>query len=244
MANGINATSFDLVDEASGETVLTKSITPVSSHIGQFQVMDFSEVRNPGTYIIRAGNTSTKPFRIDDNVWDRTIWKALNFFYAERCGMDIPGVHGKCHQDWTCTHNDKRMIINGGWHDAGDLTQGLENTGEIIYALFSLAERLHARNDENPPLCDRVLEEAKWGLDWILKTSFGDGYRNGGSISSRRTNNIMGDFDDVTATARNSPMTNFEAAAVEAIAFRVLKETDKRLADHALKMARPIGNLL
>jgi len=56
-----------------------------------------------------------------------------------------------------------------------------------------------------------VLEEAKWGLDWILKTRFGDGYRNTGSTNSRRTNNIIGDDDDLISTAQNSPPVNFEA---------------------------------
>ncbi len=236
IANTIDAKEFKVIDQDNGEIVLSKPIETVSSHIGSFQVMDFSEIRKPGTYILQAGAVSTQPFRIDADVWERTIWKALNFFYAERCGMDIPGVHGKCHQDWICVHGDKRMIINGGWHDAGDLTQGLENTGEITYGLFSMAEKLKSRED-NPALYERVLEEAKWGLDWVLKTSFGDGYRNGGSISSRRTNNIIGDFDDLTATARNSPMTNFESSAVEAIAYRVLKAADPRLANYALKMA-------
>lgn len=236
IASNINSRMFSLVDQETGQAVLSKPIEAVSSYIGNFQVMDFSEVRKQGIYILKAGDVSTQPFRINANIWDRTIWKALNFFYAERCGVEIPGVHGKCHQDWTCVHGDKRMIINGGWHDAGDLTQGLENTGEITYGLFAMAEKLKAK-ENNPALFERVLEEAKWGLDWVLKTSFGDGYRNGGSISSRRTNNIMGDFDDITSTARNNPMTNFEAAAVEAIAYRVLKDTDPRLADYALKMA-------
>jgi len=50
--------------------------------------------------------------------------KAINFLYAERCGMAIPGVHGICHRDWTVVHDNQRIVINGGWHDAGDLTQG------------------------------------------------------------------------------------------------------------------------
>ncbi len=85
---------------------------------------------------------STHPFRIDSDVWTGTIWKALNFFYSERCGMAIPGVHGVCHRDWQAVHDGKRIIINGGWHDAGDLTQGMGNTGEAAYAMFSLAEQL------------------------------------------------------------------------------------------------------
>jgi len=237
IASKLSAGNFSLIDQDNGETVFTHSIENVSSHIGSFQVMDFTPVRKPGTYILQAGGIRSQPFRIDDDPWERTIRKALNFFYTERCGMDVPGVHSICHRDWTCVHDGKRILINGGWHDAGDLSQGVENTGEIDYALFSLAERIRHRG-ENPALYERVLEEAKWGLDWILKTSFGDGYRNGGSINSRRTNSIVGDDDDITTTARNSPMVNFEAAAVEAIAYRVLRESDPTLASYALKMAR------
>jgi len=70
-----------------------------------------------------------------------------------------------------------------------------------------------------------------------LKTSFGDGYRGSGSISSRHTNGILGDFDDVVTTATNSPMTNLQGAAVEALAARVMKDRDPRLAAYALRMA-------
>jgi hypothetical protein len=237
IASGQSAREFRLVDRKTGKTVLTKPSQTVTTHLGSFQVMDFSEVQRPGTYVLQAGAAHTHPFRIDSDVWSETVWKALNFFYAERCGMAIPGVHGVCHRDWLATHGDRKIVINGGWHDAGDLSQGIGNTGEIVYALFSLAERLHARG-EDPELYERVLEEGQWGLDWILKTSFGDGYRVAGSISSRHTNGIIGDFDDVTsATLSNTPMTNSVAAAAEAIAARVLKERDPRLAAYCLKMA-------
>ena len=161
----------------------------------------------------------------------------IELFYNERCGTAIPGVHGECHRDWTCIHNEKRVVINGGWHDAGDFTQGLRNTGEAVYAMFSLAEQL-IKNGEDSPLSERLIEEARWGLDWILKTSFGDGFRNEGSVNSRRTNGIIGDYDDVTSIAKNTPKSNFIASSAEAIAYRVLKEKDPRLADYSLKMAK------
>ncbi|HXJ74903.1 MAG TPA: glycoside hydrolase family 9 protein, partial [Candidatus Dormibacteraeota bacterium] len=236
IASGLKAKSFRLVDEATGKAVLTKPIRTVRTHVGEFQVMDFSEVTRSGSFSLQAGETHTRPFRIDPNVWQQTILKALNFLYAERCGMAIPGVHGVCHRDWTVVHEDKRIVINGGWHDAGDLTQGLGNTGEIVYGLFSLAERLHAR-DEDSELYQRVVEEARWGLDWLLKTSFGDGFRDQGSINSRWTDGIIGNSDDITTTARNDPFGNFTAAAAEAIAARVLKESDSRLAAYSLSMA-------
>jgi len=61
------------------------------------------------------------------------------------------------------------------------------------------------RNGGDPLLYERLIEEARWGLDWILKTSFGDGFRNEGSVNSRRTNGIIGDDDDITSVAKNTP---------------------------------------
>jgi hypothetical protein len=129
------------------------------------------------------------------------------------------------------------MVINGGWHDAGDLSQSFEGTEEITYALLEMAEKLHKRNND-PALYKRVLEEAKWGLDWILKTRFGDGYRDAGSINSRRTDNIIGNDDDVVTNAQNSPMANFEAASVEAIGYRVFKDIDPKYATKSLETAK------
>jgi hypothetical protein len=236
IGSGLKATEFHLIDRSTGRKILSKPIQTNRTHLGEFQLMDFSEVRQSGSYVLQAGDNLTHPFLIEPNVWRQTILKAINFLYAERCGMAIPGVHDICHRDWTVVHGDQRIVINGGWHDAGDLTQGLGNTAEIVYALFSLAERLHARGEE-PELYERVVEEARWGLDWVLKTSFGDGFRNQGSVNSRWTDGILGNSDDISSAARNSPMGNFTASACEAIAARVLKESDPRLAAYCLKMA-------
>ena len=237
IANDLSAPEFQLIDNQTGKTVLRKAIETKETGLATFQVMDFSEVQQPGSYTLQAGSVSTHPFRIDSDVWTGTIWKAINFFYSERCGMAIPGVHGECHRDWQSVHDDKSMIINGGWHDAGDLSQGLSNTAEAAYAMFRLAEQLETRG-ENPELHNRLIEEGRWGLAWILKTSFGDGYRGSGSVNSRRTNGIIGDFDDMIAHAHNTPFDNFTASAVEAIAARVLKQSDPRIAAYSLKMAK------
>jgi hypothetical protein len=124
IASGLKAKKFTLIDHQTGKTILSKSIQTTRTQLGEFLVMDFSEVQRSGSYVLHAGETRTSPFRIDPNAWRQTILKALNFLYAERCGMDIPGIHGICHRDWTAVHGDQRIVINGGWHDAGDLTQG------------------------------------------------------------------------------------------------------------------------
>lgn len=120
ITQGMSDERFTLVDVDTGQTVLEKPIRPVETALGEFQVLDFSKVIESGTYILRVGHTETRPFRIHENVWRDTIWKTITFFYCERCGTEIPGSHGVCHRDWQIVHGDKRIIINGGWHDSAD----------------------------------------------------------------------------------------------------------------------------
>jgi len=237
IASDLKAREFQIVSQDNGEIVLSKPVRTVKTRIGEFQVLDFNEVASPGSYIIRAGDIATLPFRIDLNVWRDTILKTINFFYAERCGYEVPGIHQVCHQDWQGVHGDKRIIVNGGWHDAGDLSQGLVNTSEAVYAMFALADRLEA-NGQDPELVDRLVEEATWGLDWVMKVSFGDGYRITWATMDFWTNGVLGDADDVMFEARNTPFENFLAAAAEAIGAKVLKRRDPARAARSLKMAR------
>jgi hypothetical protein len=239
IASGLTATHFSLLrvnDNALGEVVLQKPVETVTTRLGTFQQLDFSEVDSPGTFVIRAGALTTRSFRIADDVWKGTVWKALNFFYGNRCGYDVPGSHGIDHLDWFATHGDQRVVMSGGWHDAGDLSQGVINTGEATYAMFALTERLRARGGDDA-LVARLIEEAKWGLDWVLRVRFPGGYRMGFASHNLWTNNLVGDADDRSRDARNNPNANYIAAAAEAIAYRVLKDADPALAVRSLRTA-------
>jgi hypothetical protein len=223
-------------DNALGAVVLQKPVRTVHSRLGNFQELDFSEVNTPGAYIVRADNTTTRSFRIAGDVWAETIWKALNFFYGNRCGYPVPGVHGVDHLDWFATLGNQRIVMSGGWHDAGDLSQGVINTGEATYTMFALAEQLRARGDQQA-LVTRLIEEAKWGLDWVLRVRFPGGYRISFASHNLWTNNIVGDADDRTREARNNPNANYISAAAEAIAYRVLKDSEPELAARSLRTA-------
>src|ERR1700756_5143068 len=236
IASDLTAREFSIIDKSTGKVVLTKQVETRRTSLGAYQVLDFSEVQKPGTYQIRAGSELTRPFVVSDNAWDSSVWKTINFMYSERCGTVIPGIHGICHQDDYTLHGDKRIVVSGGYHDAGDLTATGNVTG-MTYALFSYAERLQ-QQQENSALRDRLLEEAKWGLAWILKTSFGDGYRSTGQLISYWTNGIMGDVDDRFGQAVNDPEWNFGVAADEALAARVLKDIDPDLANRSLATAK------
>ena len=225
---------FSVMRADNNQVVVDKPAQTVKNDLGEFRVLDFSELNQPGRYLLKYGDLATRPFAVSDSVWRDTIWKTINFFYCERCGQAVPGIHDYCHGDWQCVHGDKKIVINGGWHDAGDLSQGTINTSEAAYSMLLLGQQL---KETDPQLSARLLEEARVGLQWLLKTRFGDGYRVTWAVIDYWTDNQIGTPDDTFAQARNSPLENARCAATEALASMVLRQNDPDLAAKSLAAA-------
>ena len=236
VASGLSAAEFRLLRADTGAVVLRKGITHRSGRLGEFQMLDFSEVHEPGSYVIRAGDVQTPSFRIGADAWDVTVAKTVNFFYAERCGTRIPATHEACHRDWLATLGDRKIVMNGGWHDAGDLSQGLINTGEATHAMFSLAAEARA-SGRRPDWLPLLVEEAMWGLEWIHKVRFPGGFRVGFASMNLWTDGIIGNEDDRMAAALNNPNVNYIAAAAGAAAARYLAAAEPDLARRSLAIA-------
>jgi hypothetical protein len=248
LASDLSADNFTLIDVNTKKEALKKPVTVKETQKGTFQVLDFSEFDRSGTYVLKAGDVETRPFQINNfnDLYRSNLMKVINFFYTQRCGTEIPGRHSPCHSDFLCTHGDKTIVINGGWHDAGDLSQSVEHTSEAVYLFLSLAEKF---KDSDPELSERLLEEGKWGLDWILKTRFGDGYRVNWAIMDFWTDGIIGTGDDVVVKPNHSPFSsrndafiNFHAARAEARAAILLIENDPIIANYALRCAQEDWN--
>ena len=226
----------------SGREPKAKSDSSLSINRPVFQVMDFTEIETPGVYVIEIGGKTTRPFRIQNDVWVGTLWKTLNFYFCERCGYAVPGIHDICHADWYAEHNGRRLIINGGWHDAGDLSQGVVNTAESAYSMLSLAEtiskyfeKLNNTSDlKGTPyyrLIQQLIFEARWGVDWLLKTRFGDGFRVNWATMDYWTDNIPNTADDTKGEIGKNPFDNFLASAAESIASRLYKKLDPEFSE-------------
>lgn len=226
-------TMFSVINVHSKETVYTGKIETVENERGTFKVLDFSEVTVCGDYILQVGDIQSAPFEIAEDLAKESLWKVLNYIFCERCGFPVPGKHGTCHEDILGTHNGVTLSFHGGWHDAGDVSQQSAQTAEIVMSLLENA----AKVKDDRMLYLRLMSEAQWGLDFILKTRFGDGYRLTSAGATRITDNKMGNMDDVAARVFNHSFENFLFAGVEAMSADSLKELDPQLSLNALKAA-------
>ena len=221
----ITAESFNIIDLGSGSTVFTAPVKTVKNASGAFGVLDFTGLETPGRYRLEAGNSCTGSFEIGPHIMNEAVWKIINFLYCERCGYPVTGRHGICHQDIIAGHNDVKLAFTGGWHDAGDVSQQMAQSAEITHALFEMAEKVN----DDIPLYTRLMEEAEWGLNFILRMRFGDGYRATSAGATRWTNGLIGDMDDVSARVHNHAFENFLCSGIEAFASIGLKERDREL---------------
>jgi hypothetical protein len=229
---------FQLVDYSTSQTAYEGKVNTSKGFIGDFETIDFTDFRKEGQYIIRVGDISSKPFYINRNIWDNSAWRVLNFMFCERCGYPVPGIHGACHADLNGDHNGKTFLANGGWHDAADMSQQTLQTGEIALSMFEMANR--AREKNNIDLYNRLMEEALWGIDFIMKTRLGDGYRMQSLGTNLWTDGYIGTIDDAgrrKERVHNGAFENFVFSGIEAYASMMI-ENDMMLKENLKKIAK------
>ena len=142
----------------------------------QYARLDFSEVKEPGVYVVRYGDQVSNPFRINTDVFTREVWQpTLEYFLpAQMCHMKVLEKyrlwHGACHLDdarmapVNHNHFDGYLqgpstltnyqpgepvpnLNRGGWHDAGDWDMRVESQADTIYGLALAWELFHVDYD-------------------------------------------------------------------------------------------------
>lgn len=230
-----DADSFSILDEKTDKVVFSAAVQPVQGQHGKFSVLDFSEITTEGSYKIHFGDYISASFRIGQNIFEDAVWKLVNFLFCERCGYPVPGKHGSCHGDVVAEHNGLKLAYVGGWHDAADVSQQTVQTAEILHALLEVAGKAR---DSNTFLYNRILEEANWGLDFILRMRFGDGYRATGAAIRRWTDGVIGNMDDCDVQVHNHSFENFIMAGVQAAAGLMFAESDPQLSWKSIDAAK------
>lgn len=174
----------------------TKPIT--NAMWGQFTnhaELNFTTLYTPGNYVIKIGAAKSRPIRSGANPYGELAGQLLEFMRQQRCGFN-PWLNTNCHQaDGRTAYgpatNGTPLDARGGWHDAGDLLKYLltaENATAQMLLAYELSPKpfysQKTRGMVAPPYsADQVnllglpgtngvpdiLDEARWGLDWLLK---------------------------------------------------------------------------
>ncbi|NOS68940.1 MAG: glycoside hydrolase family 9 [Verrucomicrobia bacterium] len=165
---------FTLVSERDERLVFfhgkTKSVTNATwGQFGHHADLDFSSLRTPGRYVLKIGNAKSLPFMVGNGSYGDLSAQLLDFMRQQRCGFN-PWLNTNCHQaDGRTAYgpltNGSPLDARGGWHDAGDLLKYLLTSGNATGQML-LALELSPRTTHH---ASRLADEARWGLDWLLK---------------------------------------------------------------------------
>jgi len=234
IANGLDATQFQIMRADDGSVAFEGKVRREETHTGTYDLLDFSPLSEEGRYYIKVGSATTKTFNICKNVWRSAVEKVINSFFCLRCGYPVPGIHDICHEDFQVRYGDIVKVMNGGWHDAGDLSQGIINSAEAAYTMMALSTAL---KNKDANLAELLYEEARWGQMWVLKTRFPDGHRASWLTLDIWTDGVIGTADDIVHKAVRRAYDNFVCAATEALAAQFFKEEDTPFARYNLQAA-------
>ena len=104
----------------------------------------------------------------------QTAEYAVDFFFIQRCGFDVPGWHKPCHLDDAKLPDGAHIDATGGWHSAGDYNKLMYEHGDggVVFALLkglAAAPECFGRHDRNSDGLPDALDEAMWGAQFVAK---------------------------------------------------------------------------
>lgn len=176
---------FLLLDAATKKTVYRAALKPVSAanwgaDFPFYYELDFSAFKLTGKYLLQLGNgIFSKEFSI--GAYPAYQEDLLVFMRQQRCGYN-PFLDAVCHKRdgrtvYAPVPDGTFIDASGGWHDAGDqlkyLITASNATARMMLAYELEKNKFDDKVDDlghaQPNGIPDVLDEAKWGLDWIFK---------------------------------------------------------------------------
>ena len=143
----------------------------------KYAIFDFTQIRDPGMYLIQYESEYTPPFRISKDVYQEGIWQPTleTYFPAQMCHVEVRDRyrvwHGACHLDDALqappehTHFDGYrqglttetsysadehipFLDKGGWHDAGDYDLAAGSQAQTTFVLALIREEFGLDSDQ------------------------------------------------------------------------------------------------
>jgi peptidoglycan/xylan/chitin deacetylase (PgdA/CDA1 family) len=180
----LTVTEFVLHDALTHEAVWRSSAVAPFGPYGPFRSsvrLDFSTFDRDGAYYIRAGDAVSPAFRIGPHVYDGAADVLLRYMRQQRCGYN-PFLDDSCHtRDGYVIYRpgSDSVFIDavGGWHDASDYLQYVTTSATAVVSLLSayrtapevFGDVFDASGRPGANGVPDVLDEAGWGIAWLLK---------------------------------------------------------------------------
>ncbi|HMQ59792.1 MAG TPA: glycoside hydrolase family 9 protein [Flavilitoribacter sp.] len=177
---------FSVIDTRTGKAVFSGKIQPDTAPEWKgfhYYRLDFSPVTLPGEYRLELADRQTRSvdFEIGDRGYSGYAEDLLAFMRQQRCGYN-PFLDMVCHQrDGRSAYGPMKdstyVDASGGWHDAGDQLKYLITSSNatarmlLAYELYPdrFGDQFNALGQPGANGIPDVLDEARWGLDWIHK---------------------------------------------------------------------------
>ncbi|MBD5191409.1 MAG: glycoside hydrolase [Bacteroidales bacterium] len=178
-----------VVNVATGAKVSPDSVVAVTpwDPMAECSRIYFSSLTEPGKYRIVTDNGVESPvFTIADDVFAGLQEMPLHYMRQQRCGYN-PCLDSYCHQHdgllvLSGKDDGKHVDVTGGWHDASDYLQYLTTSANAVFQmLFAYQENPSVWSDEYDAAGKKgsngvpdILDEARWGLEWMIKMNPAD----------------------------------------------------------------------
>lgn len=174
-----------VVEDADGSVVLGPLPARDGGAFGpcvSAQRLDFSALREPGRYRLRAGGLVSPPVRIHARVYAGAADTALLYMRQQRSGYN-PLFRDSVHHrtDAILVDHPSRagefIPVAGGWADAADYLQYVTTSATATVSLLeavrdhpsTLADAYGADGFPGANGVPDALDEARWGLEWLVR---------------------------------------------------------------------------
>jgi hypothetical protein len=178
--------SFTVKEATNNRTVLKGAgVAANAERWGMKQALrlPFSEIKKNGKYYVECNGVRSPVFEINENVYDGAADFILHYMRQQRCGYN-PFLDTLCHQHDGYivdhpTRTGEHIDVRGGWHDASDYLQYLPTSANATFQmLFAwqqtpdptiFKDEYDAAGKKGANGIPDILDEARWGLDWMIR---------------------------------------------------------------------------
>lgn len=176
--------NFEVINIANNKTVFKGNAGKSFGAYGPFKNsyrLDFSKIKSPGRYYLKAGSAQSPEIKINSAAYDGAADFCLFYLRQQRCGFN-PFLNDSCHTHDAYTlygpmKDSTHLDMVGGWHDASDYLQYSTTTANATWHLLAayrdfpkqFTDKKNSNGLDGSNGIADVLDEAKWGLDFLLK---------------------------------------------------------------------------